>query len=113
MKPAGKRGVTVNELPEELYLEVTNRCNLRCRTCPQFFGMSEASADLTVERVAQIAAQLPRLKRAVLHGIGEPLLNPHLPQIVTLLKARGVHVLFNTNGTLLRPARIADLARAG
>ena len=98
-------------LPEELYLEVTNRCNLRCRTCPQFFGMAEPSADLSLERFREVIAQFPRLKRVVLHGIGEPLLNPHLPQMVRELKARGAYVLFNSNGLLLRgrwPARLAE-----
>jgi MoaA/NifB/PqqE/SkfB family radical SAM enzyme len=108
---ADRRAATVPELPEELYLEVTNRCNLRCRTCPQFFGMAEPPADLTMERFHAVIDQLPRLRRVVLHGIGEPLLNPRLPEMVRDLKARGAYVLFNSNGLLLRgrwPARLVE-----
>ena len=42
-----QRGAFVRELPHELYIETTNRCNLKCRTCPQYFGMPEDFADLT------------------------------------------------------------------
>src|SRR6266508_4629104 len=80
--------------PQELYLEVTNRCNLRCRTCPQFFGMAERFHDLTWERFLAVTDQLPVIRRAVLHGIGEPLLNPDLGRMIRHLKARGAHVLF-------------------
>jgi MoaA/NifB/PqqE/SkfB family radical SAM enzyme len=99
--------------PEEIYLEVTNRCNLRCRTCPQFFGMAERFHDLTWERFLAITDQFPYIRRAVLHGIGEPLLNPDLGRMIRHLKGRGAHVLFNTNGLLLRGRKARDLAESG
>jgi MoaA/NifB/PqqE/SkfB family radical SAM enzyme len=99
--------------PDELYIEVTNRCNLRCRTCPQFFGMAERFHDLAWEQFLEITDQAPRLRRVVLHGIGEPLLNPNLGRMVRHLKARGVYVLFNTNGLLLRGRKAQDLATSG
>src|SRR5215469_14386593 len=95
------RGARVEQLPREIYLEASNWCNLKCRTCPQFFGMPEPTAHLTAKRAKAVLDQLPRVDRAVLHGIGEPLLNPELPALVTLVKARGAHALFNTNGTVL------------
>ncbi|MDP6943912.1 MAG: radical SAM protein, partial [Myxococcota bacterium] len=90
---------TVPEPPAELYLEVTNRCNLKCRMCPQFWGMPEPDADLDVDAVRAIIAQLPRLDRVVLHGVGESVLNPALPEIVQLVRARGAYTLMNSNGT--------------
>jgi MoaA/NifB/PqqE/SkfB family radical SAM enzyme len=99
--------------PEEIYLEVTNRCNLRCRTCPQFFGMAERFHDLTWERFIALTDQFPRLRRVVLHGIGEPLLNPDLGRMIRHLKSRGAYVLFNTNGLLLRGKKARDLATSG
>ncbi len=99
--------------PEEIYLEVTNRCNLQCRTCPQFFGMAERFHDLSWERFLEITDQFPRLRRVVLHGIGEPLLNPHLGQMIRHLKQRGACVLFNSNGLLLRGRRAQNLAASG
>jgi radical SAM protein with 4Fe4S-binding SPASM domain len=108
-----RRAATVAELPEELYLETTNRCNLRCKTCPQYFGMPEDSADLTPDAVRRILSQFPTVRRVVLHGIGEPLLNPDLMAIIAAVKERGAQVLFNTNGLLLRPPFVEPLVRSG
>lgn len=100
-------------LPREIYLEVTNRCNLACRTCPQYFGMAESAHDLSWERFLFITDQFPALQRVVLHGIGEPLLNPYLGRMIRHLKSRGVYVLFNSNGLLLRGRKMRDLADSG
>jgi MoaA/NifB/PqqE/SkfB family radical SAM enzyme len=108
-----ERGPIVQELPRELYIETTNRCNLACKTCPQFFGMPEDSADLTLETVERILDQAPGVQRVVLHGIGEPLLNKELPAIVRAVKARGAYALFNTNGLLLRGRLVEPLIASG
>jgi radical SAM protein with 4Fe4S-binding SPASM domain len=99
--------------PSELYLEVTNRCNLACKTCPQYFGMPEKAADLTLDTVERLLDAAPDVKRVVLHGIGEPLLNRDLPAIVRAVKARGAYALFNTNGLLLRGRLVEPLIECG
>jgi radical SAM protein with 4Fe4S-binding SPASM domain len=48
-----------------------------------------------------ICDQLPKLHRVALHGIGEPLLNKELPNMIRHLKIREVFVFFNSNGILL------------
>ena len=106
-------GRTARPLPEEMYLEVTNRCNLKCTTCPQSWGMSESSADLSPEMARDLLNQLPSVHRVVLHGIGEPTLNPRLPEIVGVVKERNAYALFNTNGLLLRGPLLERLIRAG
>jgi radical SAM protein with 4Fe4S-binding SPASM domain len=110
---AGRRGAFVRELPRELYIETTNRCNLKCRTCPQYFGMPEDFADLTPALVERILDQFPFVRRVVLHGIGEPLLNKDLPRIIENVKRRGAYALFNTNGLLLRDKLAEPIIRAG
>ena len=53
------------------------------------------------------------VRRFMLHGIGEPLLNPSLPAMIGRVKDRGAEASFNTNGTRLdRRAREA-LTAAG
>ena len=96
-----------------LYLEVTNRCNLLCETCPRTFEALEPPADMSWELFTRIVDQVPGVKRAVLHGVGEPMLVPELPRMIRYLKARGVYVLFNTNGTLLREKRFRELIDTG
>ena len=87
--------------PVCLYLETTNRCNLLCTTCPRTYEELEPPADMSWELFTSIVDQLPGLQRAVLHGVGEPMLVKNLPKMVRYLKDRGVYVLFNTNGTVL------------
>jgi MoaA/NifB/PqqE/SkfB family radical SAM enzyme len=96
-----------------LYLEVTNRCNLLCETCPRTFEALEPPADMDFALFRSIVDQAVGLKRAVLHGVGEPMLVRALPQMIRYLKDRGVYVLFNTNGTLLREKRFVELIDAG
>jgi MoaA/NifB/PqqE/SkfB family radical SAM enzyme len=88
-------------LPRELYLESTNRCNELCDQCPRTHLGREADRDLSLDEVIRITDQLPALERVVLHGLGEPLLNPQLPAMVAHLRSRGAYVLFNSNATAL------------
>jgi MoaA/NifB/PqqE/SkfB family radical SAM enzyme len=94
-----------NDVPEHepvcLYLETTNRCNLLCTTCPRTYEELEPPADMSWKLFTLIVDQIPQLNRAVLHGVGEPMLVKHLPRMVRYLKDRGTYVLFNTNGTVL------------
>lgn len=98
--------------PRALYLESTNRCNLGCTTCVRTYDPKEADQDLTVAGQIAILDQVPGLERVVLHGIGEPLLNPELPELVRSVKARGAHAVFNSNGTLLTARKARALIDA-
>lgn len=96
-----ERAAEVQRLPVCLYLETTNRCNLLCTTCPRTYEELEPPADMSWNLFTSIVDQVPDLVRAVLHGVGEPMLVKNLPRMVRYLKERGVYVLFNTNGTVL------------
>jgi radical SAM protein with 4Fe4S-binding SPASM domain len=90
-------------LPEELYIEPTNCCNSRCTTCVRTFQELEPARDLALEEFHALVDQVPRLRRVVLHGVGEPLLHRDLAAMVAYLKQRPErpHVLFNSNAILL------------
>lgn len=99
--------------PVCLYLEVTNRCNLLCETCPRTFEALEPPADMGWDLFTSIVDQVPNVARVVLHGVGEPMLVRDLPRMIRHLKARGIHVLFNTNGTLLAPRKRREIIETG
>ena len=99
--------------PVCLYLETTNRCNLLCTTCPRTYEELEPPADMSWELFRSVVDQIPKLSRAVLHGVGEPMLVKHLPRMVRYLKDRGTYVLFNTNGTVLNEKNGRALIDAG
>src|SRR5579883_3622561 len=99
--------------PVCVYLETTNRCNLLCTTCPRTYAELEPPADMSWDLFISIVDQIPRLARAVLHGVGEPMLVKNLPRMVRYLKERGTYVLFNTNGTVLNEKNGRALIAAG
>ena len=53
------------------------------------------------------------MQRALLHGIGEPLVNHELDKIIKYLKDREVEVIINSNGTLLTPKWQEKLIESG
>jgi MoaA/NifB/PqqE/SkfB family radical SAM enzyme len=114
--PIHARSQLVKDLPTQVYIEVTNRCNSLCTSCPltyNHFQPYETKHHLTWDDFQRIVDQFPRLDRAVLHGIGEPLLNKDLPRFIAHLKERGSEVLFNTNAILLDQKRGDALVVAG
>lgn len=111
--PPPYRPTVVDALPRSLYLEATNRCDSKCQTCIRTFETLEPPADLTLDRAREIVEQFPLLERVVLHGIGEPLLNPQIFDIVTYLKTRVATVLFNSDAIGLTSARATRLLECG
>ena len=110
---AERRPGAVEAPPVCLYLETTNRCNLLCTTCPRTYVELEPPADMSWALFTRIVDQVPNIQRAVLHGVGEPMLVKNLPRMVRYLKDRGTYVLFNTNGTLLNDRNGRALIEAG
>ena len=110
---AQDRSAIAEQPPVCLYLEVTNRCNLLCETCPRTFETLEPPADMSWALFTKIVDQVPKIARVVLHGVGEPMLVKDLPRMVRYLKDRGAYVLFNTNGTLMQPRRFQELIDTG
>jgi MoaA/NifB/PqqE/SkfB family radical SAM enzyme len=109
----GDLGPLAQRPPVCLYLETTNRCNLLCTTCPRTYEELEPPADMGWELFTSIVDQVPDLARAVLHGVGEPMLVKNLPRMVRYLTERGVYVLFNTNATVLNERNGRALIDAG
>jgi MoaA/NifB/PqqE/SkfB family radical SAM enzyme len=107
------RGVIVPDSPRVVFIEVTNHCNLRCQTCPHTYFQQEPPKSLTLAELVGIADQFPNMQRVLLHGIGEPLLNHELPEMIRYLKRRQVEVIINSNGTLLSPTWQAALIDCG
>ncbi len=103
--------------PRIIDLELTNRCNLRCRMC-WFYGESgigdkHRGRELSTDEVFRLIDQVSNLKSAIYLGGAEPLLRRDFFEILDYIKARGLSVSFTTNGTLLDPGKIEVLVRLG
>ena len=111
--PCTGRSAVLPELPAVLYIETTNRCDSLCQTCIRTFQTLEPPKDLTLDELTKLVDQFPRLQRVLLHGIGEPLLNPQLFEMIAYLKGRGVAVVFNSDAIGLREKKRRALIDSG
>jgi len=106
------------ETPLEAFFEVAARCNLHCQMFAinydsRYLPGSKRPPFLTPELFAKLEPLLPRLVRAYLFGLGEPLLNRHLLDYVRAVSSHGAEVWFNTNATLIDDGKAEELAVAG
>ncbi len=98
-----------------VYVEVTNRCNLYCRTCIRndwdvhYGRMSQETYDRIL---AGLKAWDP-VPEVFFAGFGEPLVHPHIVEWVRQAKALGASVQLITNGILLDEAMAQALIEAG
>ena len=90
------------------YVEITNVCNLQCDFCP---GTRRAPAFLTTANFRTIAEKLrPEVRYLYLHLMGEPLLHPHLVEILAIGTELDFRLCVTTNGTLL--SQVSDILLA-
>lgn len=102
---------------DELWFEVEQRCNLRCRFCynPWRGGGAPIPEDLSPDAAADaLEGVLDGLPcRKVVFSGGEPLLRPDLERLVAIAKRRGCLCVVTTNGRLLTLERARNLLGAG
>lgn len=99
-------------LPSRLHLELTNRCNSRCRICLRTVA-PQPEQDMPLELVERAVTPLPGLRSVALQVNGEPLLYPRLDHVLRLLADRGVTTEMNTNGIALRRRRVVSILHGG
>ncbi len=102
----GEKGLRLRQPVSHLakvYVEVTNRCNLECRTCirngwhEQLGQMARATFSCVIDALRQFSPP-PTI---FFGGFGEPLAHPGIVEMVAQAKALGGRVELITNGTLL------------
>ncbi len=101
------------QLPSELQVEVTSRCNLRCSACLITYEELDSPADLTMQQWQRVVGDLPRLQRVAFQLNGEPLLNPHVFAMIADARRRGAFTVMNSNGTLLDSDRAGQVVASG
>ena len=83
---------------------ITRTCNLRCVHCYADAHAQTYPGELTLEQCFAVIDDLADYgANALLLSGGEPLLHPHLPELLTRAAARGLKVTISTNGTRITP----------
>ncbi len=95
-----------------LVIESTSRCNLKCEMCPRK-SFRKDLGDISIELFKSISVYFYRGIVVNLAGWGEPLLHPFLFELIQIAKERGAIIGFTTNATLLDIEISAKLINCG
>lgn len=104
----------VNYHVEWISVEVDTHCNLRCTMCPIGHDKVKNQGRISLETVKKIVkVSIGHTDKIALAVMGEPLLHPELPEMVSMIKEYGLKAYVWTNGMLLNEKRSKDLLNAG
>lgn len=98
----------------QLYLYLTEGCNLKCRHCwlaPKYETPEKQYGHLDVDLLCDCIrqAKLLGLTRVKLTG-GEPLMHPRIAEILDFIKNENLGLTIETNGVLCTPELAAQIA---
>jgi len=108
----GKKPV-VDGGPLTLAIESTAKCNLFCPMCPReniYFPPRDMELSLFKKIIDEAKDYL---EFAVPYGVGEPMLNPDIFEMISYCRTRGVPTGLSTNATILTEAMARKLIEAG
>jgi len=117
-----EKPVLTYQIEDKLYLNITDRCTLRCRFCPKTQGEPRVHGlDLGLDKRPSVEAVIAAIgdpgvyREVVFCGFGEPTLRlKPLLQIAAYVSGKGVRVRLNTDGLANRVHKrnvLPELAR--
>ncbi len=87
-------------LPHSLDVEPIDICNFACDHCQVTHWKRKLATRLNPERFRAILRQVPRIRQITLQGMGEPLLNKSLLDMLTEADGRGIATQITSNGSI-------------
>jgi radical SAM protein with 4Fe4S-binding SPASM domain len=94
---------------ESVSFETTRTCNLRCRHCYSDSG-TQLGDELTVEEIKALIDHLADMGvLAITFTGGEPLMHPHIFELMEYAKKKPLTLLLFTNATLITPKVVEKL----
>lgn len=110
-----RRNIYLKSLPQKIWIEPTNICNIKCKICPQSSSKFPNRGFMDIELLRKIAAEIQHIRPSLvtLHLSGEPLLHRQIDEFVRIIKDHGLSATFSTNGLLLTKDRAKSLIDAG
>lgn len=117
-------GICCNKVfqgPYQVYVNLTDHCNLNCLMCSVYSPLLEHRVKgdekgiLKKEILGRLSDSIVALKvpLVTITGGGEPFLHPHLMDFVRTLTDRRKDVTVVTNGTVIKESHIPELLERG
>lgn len=106
--------------PEQVVVDLTNRCNQKCIGCWLYSPLLKDKPDeeilkqqLSFESAKHLISRLAELgtKRVRFTGGGEPFMHPDIMKLIEYAKSKGLTCCITTNFALLNKEKIKDLIR--
>lgn len=93
------------------WIEVTDICNIHCEGCYR----QHMTGHKTLEALKEEVLFFKRWRNPDNFSIagGEPLLHPHIEELVSFIAQQGIKPVILTNAVALTPEKLHDLKRAG
>lgn len=101
---------------KKLYIEPTSRCNLSCVMCFRHTWIQESCGDLELSDFYKVLDDTDALRDThtiFFGGMGEPLVHPHIFEMIRRGKEQGMQTELITNGTMLSQKVSEQLIASG
>jgi len=90
------------DLPEEVVIEITTKCNLDCYFCFNRNVLKQRGKEISKDKVISIIDETHKAGIKIIRFTGgEPLLHPNIWELLEYAKSKGFEVRLNTNGTII------------
>jgi MoaA/NifB/PqqE/SkfB family radical SAM enzyme len=115
IRARNRRETVLNYGPVNIFIDPTNVCNLKCPMCPTGAGLSKSEKGFLDPAVLQKLVSELRHKPQTfgLWLAGEPLLHPHIEELIGICVHHGVEAAIHTNATKLTPEMAERIINAG
>ncbi len=98
----------INYLPVTMDIEPTTGCNFRCTMC-QVSSPNFKAKNMNLETFKKIIKENKQLIKIKLQGMGEPLVNKHIYEMINYAKKFGIATELICNGSMLKKDNIEKL----
>lgn len=103
-------------MPQQIIIELTNSCNLRCPVCPTHFAMKRKKGLMDFELYKSIIDEFKNFTKKpeiAMNFAGEPLLHPQIAKFVEYAAKNSHKIFISTNATFLTRDLSEKLIKAG
>jgi MoaA/NifB/PqqE/SkfB family radical SAM enzyme len=107
------REVYLKSCPSIENVEITNVCNMKCRTCVIVEREPTHMEEHEVRKFLDLNRDIVRDKYIWLHVSGEPLMHPKLGKIISMFRKEGAYPRLSTNCMLLYGERAEEILDSG
>jgi len=111
--------VSTNDLSRYNYqIDIMGVCNLRCPSCPRGnYESQPSSGSMSPETfeaiVDHVLSESPATAQIALYNWGDPLLHPKLPEILEIMRSKGVFSILSSNLSIDRDLEPVVRAKPG